>query len=199
MTPPANESRSRGTPGSTRVVVRTTVWEREPQSAQDAGGAGVRANEEAAISESPARRPSLGGFLMLTTAAYSLATVAFLVLAAAGLFGALDRNGRIIGVIAIGLMVGSALIVRWLVHRPEGYPRTKPRSEIALAWLGLGLPAAMVMGLLVVLAIVLGSVLMQAFFEIDTQVQLRPLATRVAVACVVFVLIALARALRRRD
>ncbi len=186
--------------GATRVVVRTKVWERDTPTG-DASAPGASAPGATRAQPEPNqivdRRPDLGGFLMLTTAAYSLATVAFLVLAAAGLFGALDHNGRIIGVGAIALMVGCGAIVRWLVHRPEGYPRTKPRSEIALAWLALGIPASLVGGLVVVLAVLVGSVLVQAIFEVDAAVQLRPLAMRVGVGCIVCVLIGMVRALRR--
>lgn len=200
--------------GTTRVIVRTTSWVRDaeglPPAAQGSrcGACGYDLSGSTSVTcpecgkqlggfvPEPRRRP-LGPFLILCTTAYSLATIALLVFGFAGLVGAIDGPSRAIGAACVVLALASGVLVRWLVHRREGYPDARPKSERVLMWLGLGLPAALIVCMIAVLAYVVIAMLVRAFVQVELPIQPRALGGVAATIAVVGVLLAMMRSLRR--
>lgn len=200
--------------GSTRVVVRTTSWIRDAEGLPPAAngsrcgacGYDLSGSTSATCPECgkqlggfvpEPKRPPLGAFLVLCTTAYSLATIALLVFGFAGLIGAINGPSRAIGVACVVLALASGVLVRWLVHRPEGYPDARPKSERVLMWLGLGLPAAMIVCMVAALAYVVIAMLVRAFVQVELPIQPRALGGVAVTITVVGVLLAMVRSLRR--
>lgn len=218
---PVNEARTADTDsgsaprrGPTRVVVKSTRWVREPEAIRrgmpgdrcgscgyDLSGSMGVACPECGQQVGSQRRitpePPLGAFLLLTTCAYSLSTIGCLVMGLAGMFGAIDGPSRTVGAIMLVLAVASAVIVRWLVHRPEGYPDMRPKVERVLVWLGLGVPAALIMSAIVVLVLAILLVLVRAFVDVDVGLQPVVMGILVGGLSVVGIGVALARSLRK--
>lgn len=200
--------------GSTRVVVRTTSWVRDAEGLPPAangsrcGACGYDLSGSTSVTcpecgkqlggfVPEPKRPPLGAFLVLCTTAFSLATIALLVFGFAGLVGAIDGPSRAIGAVCIVLALASGVLVRWLVHRPEGYPDARPKSERVLMWLSLGLPAAIIVCMVAVLAYVVIAMLVRAFVQVALPIQPRALGGVAVTITVVGVLLATVRSLRR--
>lgn len=200
--------------GATRVVVRTTSWVRDAERRQPAaegtrcGACGYDLSRSTSTTcpecgkqlggfVPEPKRPPLGAFLALCTTAYSLATIALLIFGFAGLIGAINGPSRAIGAVCVVLALASGVLVRWLVHRPEGYPDARPKSERVLMWLGLGLPAAMIVCMVAALAYVVIAMLVRAFVQFELPIQPRALGGVAVTIAVVGVLIAMTRSLRR--
>lgn len=149
-----------------------------------ASGACPECGERLGRSPMAPPEPALGGFLTTCTVAYSLGAVGSLVFAFAGMINALGGPGRIGGVALLLVTVACVLIVRWLVHRPEGYPNGRPTREIVLVWLLLGIPAALVVAGILVLTIAVVVILIKLIFGMSMMLNL-PLVAAVVGACAV--------------
>lgn len=97
--------------------------------------------------------PGLGFFLSLATPAYSLATIGSLVFGLAGVASATGGPGPIAGAAFLVLAAVCAAVVAWLVGRPRDYPRGRSVGEVVVAWLVVGLPAALFMAAIVLLGV----------------------------------------------
>ena len=200
--------------GSNRVVVRTTSWVRDPTLPTPApegtrcASCGYDLSNATSVTCPECgkqlggyipvpRRAPLGGFLVLCTTAYALSTIGFFVFGCAGLVGAINGPSRGIGAVCVVLAAASGLIVRWLVHRPEGYPNTRPPVERALVWIGIGFPAALIICMVAALAYVVAAMLLRTFTQIELPLEARMLGLIAVSAAVVWTLVGMLRALKR--
>lgn len=200
--------------GATRVVVRTTSWVRDAELPAPAvvgtrcSSCGYDLSNSTSVTcpecgkqlggfvPAPVR-PPLGAFLVLCTTAYSLATIGFFVFGFAGLVGAIDGPSRGIGVVCFVLATACGVLVRWLVHRREGYPDARPHVELAMVWIGLGLPAAIILCMVAALAYVVVAMLLRAFVPVELPIQPRALGAVAVTVAVLGTLWGMVRSLRR--
>jgi len=138
----------------------------------------------------PRERANIGLFLTLTTSAYALAAAGCMIFGLAGVVGAAGGVSTLGGAGLVALATCIALLVRWLVHRPEGYPQGRPLGELILVWIVMGIPAALLIAAVLMVIFVVVSLLLKITLDVSVPLNLAVLVGVLAGGAVVGVVAA---------